>query len=110
MEELQNLKTQIESLEKELQKEKNLSEKYLWTLKIERINHYDNINKLNQQISELKNSADVKYKNELGNSILSSEEFMWLMVGSNGLNDYINKLRPRFEEWIMAGGKSWNEK
>jgi hypothetical protein len=43
-----------------------------------------------------------KYK--IAMEVLESEQFAWLMAGSNHVNSNINAIRPAYQAWKEAGG------
>jgi len=45
-------------------------------------------------------------RNQIANEVMESEQFMWLMAGSNHAQSNIAALRPAYEAWIRAGGKN----
>jgi hypothetical protein len=40
-------------------------------------------------------------------AIVSSEPFMWLMVGANHVELHLDDLRKGYAAYIAAGGKTW---
>lgn len=48
-------------------------------------------------------------KEQIAVRVLSSESFMWLMSGSNHVEAHLEALRPAWEAWLEAGGKSWGK-
>lgn len=100
----------IEELEKKLKASEELVDKYFWNLKIERMNHYDDVCRLKDEIINLKSSLDIQRKNEIADEILSSESFLWLMAGTNQADSHISSIRPLYEEWIKSGGKTWGKR
>lgn len=58
--------------------------------------------------SEVTSSTDER--DRLANAILGSESFMWLMAGANHPEAHLSALRPAFDKWNAAGGKSWGKK
>ena len=46
-------------------------------------------------------------KEEIADEILGSEAFLWLMCGSNYIESHLANLRPAWDAWLLAGGKSW---
>lgn len=47
--------------------------------------------------------------NRLANAVLGSESFMWLMAGANHPEAHLSALRPAYDKWISAGGKSYGK-
>lgn len=45
----------------------------------------------------------------IAEAILRSEQFMWLMAGSNHIASHLRSIRPAFDKWIEKGGKSWGQ-
>lgn len=60
--------------------------------------------------SGLTSSTDVDERNSLANAILGSESFMWLMAGANHPDAHLSALRPAFDKWLAAGGKSYGKR
>lgn len=48
-------------------------------------------------------------RNRLANAVLGSESFMWLMAGANHPEAHLSALRPAYNNWIAAGGKSYGK-
>jgi hypothetical protein len=49
-------------------------------------------------------------RNRIANEIMSSESFMWLMVGANHPESHCANLRNAWAAWKEAGGKSWGKR
>lgn len=49
-------------------------------------------------------------RNGIADEILGSEQFMWLMVGSNYVDQHLRDIRPAWTAWIDAGGKSYGKR
>jgi len=47
---------------------------------------------------------------EMDDKILSSEQFMWLMVGSEQPKQHIADLRTAWRLWQEAGGKTYGRR
>jgi hypothetical protein len=45
-------------------------------------------------------------RNRIANSVMESEQFMWLMAGSNHVESQLEDLRPAYMAWKDAGGKN----
>lgn len=60
--------------------------------------------------SESTSSTDVDERNSLADAILGSESFMWLMAGANHPDAHLSALRPAFDKWLAAGGKSYGKR
>jgi hypothetical protein len=62
----------------------------------------------NNHNSESTRSNDER--NSLANAILGSESFMWLMAGANHPEAHLSALRPAYDNWVAAGGKSYGKR
>lgn len=62
----------------------------------------------NSNHSESTSSNDER--NRLANAVLGSESFMWLMAGANHPEAHLSALRPAYDKWAAAGGKSYGKK
>jgi hypothetical protein len=62
----------------------------------------------NSNHSESTSSNDER--DRLANAILGSESFMWLMAGANHPEAHLSALRPAYDKWTAAGGKSYGKK
>lgn len=51
--------------------------------------------------------GDSRTPEQVAVDIVSSEPFMWLMVGSNHVELHLSALRPAFDLYRSAGGRSW---
>jgi len=49
-------------------------------------------------------------RNSIADEILSSEQFMWLMVGSEQPKQHIDDLRTAWRAWQEAGGKTYGRR
>jgi len=49
-------------------------------------------------------------RNGIADEILSSEQFMWLMVGSEQPKQHIDDLRTAWRAWQEAGGKTYGRR
>ena len=49
---------------------------------------------------------DIPEKYKIAMAIVESENFLWLMAGSNHVEAQLAGLRPAYEAWKAAGGKS----
>jgi hypothetical protein len=45
-------------------------------------------------------------RNQIANEVMESEQFMWLMAGSNHVESNIAALRPAYDAWKKAGGQN----
>lgn len=61
----------------------------------------------NSNHSESTSSNDER--NRLANAVLGSESFMWLMAGANHPDAHLSALRPAYDKWLAAGGKSYGK-
>lgn len=61
----------------------------------------------NSNHSESTSSNDER--NRLANAVLGSESFMWLMAGANHPDAHLSALRPAYDKWMAAGGKSYGK-
>ena len=64
----------------------------------------------NNHNSEVTRSSDVDERNSLASAILGSESFMWLMAGANHPEAHLSALRPAYDKWKAAGGKSFGKR
>lgn len=48
-------------------------------------------------------------REQIADAILGSESFLWLMSGPNHVEAHLEVLRPAWEAWLEAGGKSWGK-
>ena len=62
----------------------------------------------NSNHSESTSSNDER--DRLANAVLGSESFMWLMAGANHPEAHLSALRPAYDKWTAAGGKSYGKK
>ena len=62
-----------------------------------------------QQTMELR-IREFEKRNEIADEILGSEQFMWLMVGANYVDQHLRDIRPAWTAWIDAGGKSYGKR
>ena len=64
-------------------------------------------------MTEHSNNSETTSSNDerdrLANAILGSESFMWLMAGANHPEAHLSALRPAFDKWVAAGGKSYGK-
>lgn len=61
----------------------------------------------NSNHSESTSSNDER--DRLANAVLGSESFMWLMAGANHPDAHLSALRPAYDKWMAAGGKSYGK-
>jgi hypothetical protein len=50
--------------------------------------------------------SDIPKKYLIAMEIVESEEFLWLMAGSNHIDIHLQSLKPAYKAWQEAGGKS----
>lgn len=61
-------------------------------------------------IGQLERERDEnKTRLAIADDILGSESFLWLIVGANHPDTYIDALRPAFDAWKKAGGKPYGK-
>lgn len=61
-------------------------------------------------MSEAEVEEDKFTPEEWAVAIVSSESFMWLMVGSNHVESNLAQLREGYAEYRSAGGKTWGQR
>lgn len=106
---MEDQKQRIEELENKLKISEETVDRHLWNLRIQRMNHYDDVCNLKEELTRLKDSLEIQRKNEIADTILSSESFLWLMAGSNHIDGHLATIRPLYEDWIKSGGKTWGK-
>jgi hypothetical protein len=79
-------------------------------------------NRLVDEIEVLQNTCDhlqtdrncladgIPRKYKIAMEVLESEQFAWLMAGSNHVSLNIHEIRPAYEAWKEAGGKGFFSK
>lgn len=51
-----------------------------------------------------KDQESINEQHKIAQYIVGSEQFMWLMAGSNHVQTQIQEIRPAYEKWKEAGG------
>lgn len=102
-EKIKYLENQINDLKKDLENQKSLNS-------LQKQSHIIIQKELSDEIEMMKNGSNWYEKYEIADEIISSEQFMWLMTGSNHVDSNLEALRPAFNAWRKAGGKSWGKR
>lgn len=102
-EKIKYLENQINDLKKDLENQKSLNS-------LQKQSHIIIQKELSDEIEMMKSGSNWYEKYEIADEIISSEQFMWLMAGSNHVDSNLEALRPAFNAWRKAGGKSWGKR
>lgn len=59
---------------------------------------------IHNYITTPKDQESINEQHKIAQYIVGSEQFMWLMAGSNHVQTQIQEIRPAYEKWKEAGG------